>query len=103
VFPFTAFFRNLPEPVMTFRLHEEFISAASKVLQFTHNQTKQMQLFTKVSLSPSPEQETRVQRISDVHALVHRLPPANFRVLDILVSHLQGYPNDYLRPIWNSH
>jgi hypothetical protein len=25
-----TFFRNLPEPVMTFRLHEEFISGASK-------------------------------------------------------------------------
>ncbi|ODN00520.1 Rho GTPase-activating protein 10, partial [Orchesella cincta] len=59
-----TYFRNLPEPVMTFRFHESFIAAA--------------------------KQETRVQRISDVHSLVHRLPPPNFKILEMLVIHLQG-------------
>ncbi|CAG7818348.1 unnamed protein product [Allacma fusca] len=59
-----TYFRNLPEPVMTFRYHEAFIAAA--------------------------KQETRVQRVQDVHTLVHRIPMANFQILDILIAHLQS-------------
>ncbi|XP_039295355.1 rho GTPase-activating protein 26 [Nilaparvata lugens] len=34
------------------------------------------------------EQETRSQRVNDVHTLVHRLPPQNFNMLDIIIKHL---------------
>lgn len=36
------------------------------------------------------EQETRIQRISDVHTLVYRLPKVNFEMLEIVVRHLKG-------------
>lgn len=36
------------------------------------------------------EQETRLQRISDVHTLVHRLSKANFEMLDIVIRHLKA-------------
>lgn len=36
------------------------------------------------------EQETRIQRISDVHTLVYRLPKVNFDMLEIIIRHLKG-------------
>lgn len=36
------------------------------------------------------EQETRIQRISDVHTLVYRLPKVNFDMLEIIVRHLKA-------------
>ncbi|KAK4297686.1 hypothetical protein Pmani_029922 [Petrolisthes manimaculis] len=56
------YFRNLPEPLMTYRLHCAFIVAA-----------KQDQLF---------------RRVNDIHALVHKLPKTNFMVLKTLIQHL---------------
>ncbi|KAF8784418.1 Rho GTPase-activating protein 26 like protein [Argiope bruennichi] len=56
------FFRNLPEPLLTFRLHGAFIAAA--------------------------KQENKALRINNIHALVHSLPKPNFRMLEILISHL---------------
>lgn len=58
------YLRNLNEPLMTFRLHHSFISAA--------------------------KQETRQQRINDVHQLIHRLPKSHFEMLDIVVRHLKS-------------
>ncbi|XP_058837113.1 rho GTPase-activating protein Graf isoform X2 [Topomyia yanbarensis] len=57
------YLRNLNEPLMTFRLHHSFISSA--------------------------KQETRQQRINDVHQLIHRLPKSHFEMLDIVVRHLK--------------
>ncbi|XP_077983608.1 rho GTPase-activating protein 26-like isoform X2 [Glandiceps talaboti] len=57
------YFRNLPEPLMTFKFHEEFITAAKK--------------------------ESRTLRINDIHALVHQIPEPNFEMLDILIGHLR--------------
>ncbi|GAB6027268.1 hypothetical protein CHUAL_001553 [Chamberlinius hualienensis] len=57
------YFRNLPEPLMTFRLHSAFIAAA--------------------------KQECRKSRINDVHALVHNLPNENMKMLKILIQHLR--------------
>ncbi|XP_053683198.1 rho GTPase-activating protein Graf [Sabethes cyaneus] len=57
------YLRNLNEPLMTFRLHHSFISAA--------------------------KQETRQQRINDVHQLIHRLPKSHFEMLDIVIRHLK--------------
>lgn len=37
---------------------------------------------------PFTEQDTRTQRIADVHTLIHRLPPPHFRILDTLIAHL---------------
>lgn len=57
-----TFFRNLPEPLMTFKLHEEFIAAAKK--------------------------ENPDVRLSEITRLVNQLPKDNFRMLKILLQHL---------------
>ncbi|XP_071547865.1 rho GTPase-activating protein 26 isoform X4 [Panulirus ornatus] len=61
------YFRNLPEPLMTYKLHSAFIASA-----------KQDQLF---------------QRVHDIHSLVHKLPKTNFVVLKILIQHLVNVSN----------
>lgn len=58
-----TYLRNLPEPLMTFRHHNAFVAAA--------------------------KQETKSQRVNDVHTLVHRLPQMNFDMLNMLVRHLK--------------
>lgn len=57
------YFRNLPEPLMTFRLHTAFISAA--------------------------KQENKAQRMSAIETLVGQLPPENYRMVAMLVQHLK--------------
>ncbi|KAG7171020.1 Rho GTPase-activating protein 10-like [Homarus americanus] len=61
------YFRNLPEPLMTYKLHSAFIAAA-----------KQDQLF---------------RRVNDIHGLVHKLPKTNFIVLKTLIQHLVNVAN----------
>ncbi|XP_069957009.1 rho GTPase-activating protein 26 isoform X16 [Cherax quadricarinatus] len=61
------YFRNLPEPLMTYKLHSAFIAAA-----------KQDQLF---------------RRVNDIHGLVHKLPKTNFTVLKLLIQHLVNVAN----------
>ncbi|XP_008186455.1 rho GTPase-activating protein 26 isoform X1 [Acyrthosiphon pisum] len=56
------YLRNLPEPLMTFKHHNAFISAA--------------------------KQEIRLRRINDVHILLHKIPKQNFNMLELLVKHL---------------
>ncbi|XP_033369857.1 rho GTPase-activating protein 10 isoform X2 [Parus major] len=56
------YLRSLPEPLMTYELHGEFILPAK---------------------SGSPE-----SRVSAVHFLVHKLPEKNKEMLEILVKHL---------------
>ncbi|XP_050434753.1 rho GTPase-activating protein 26 [Adelges cooleyi] len=56
------FLRNLPEPLMTFKYHNTFISAA--------------------------KQEVRLKRINDVHILLHKIPKPNFNMLEVLIKHL---------------
>lgn len=58
------YLRNLNEPLMTFRLHHSFIASA--------------------------KQETRQQRINDVHTLIHRLPKSHLEMLDIVIRHLKS-------------
>ncbi|XP_054164115.1 rho GTPase-activating protein 26-like isoform X2 [Oppia nitens] len=57
-----TYFRNLPEPVMSFRLHTAFIAAA--------------------------KYENKVQRIEAIHCLVHKLPSVNYEMLELLIKHL---------------
>lgn len=57
------YLRSLPEPLMTFRLHEHFIKAA--------------------------KQESKTLRILDVHTYVYQLPKANLEMLELLVGHLK--------------
>ncbi|CAL1533520.1 unnamed protein product [Lymnaea stagnalis] len=57
------YLRSLPEPLMTFHLHDNFIKAA--------------------------KQESKTLRILDVHRYVHQLPKANFEMLDLLIGHLK--------------
>ncbi|XP_068221511.1 rho GTPase-activating protein 26 isoform X4 [Palaemon carinicauda] len=61
------YFRNLPEPLMTYKLHSAFIAAA-----------KQDRLF---------------QRVNEIHVLTHKLPKTNFLVLKILIQHLANVSN----------
>ncbi|XP_035784241.1 rho GTPase-activating protein 26-like isoform X2 [Anopheles albimanus] len=58
------YLRHLSEPLMTFRLHHAFIAAA--------------------------KQETRLQRINEVHQLIHKLPKNRFDMLDIVIRHLKS-------------
>lgn len=58
------YLRNLAEPLMTFRYHNGFIAAV--------------------------KQDTRIQRISDVHTLMHRLPKPNMDMLEIVIRHLKA-------------
>ncbi|XP_049268342.1 rho GTPase-activating protein Graf isoform X2 [Rhipicephalus sanguineus] len=57
------YFRNLPEPLMTFRLHTAFISAA--------------------------KQENKAKRTAAIEELVSQLPPDNQRMAALLIRHLQ--------------
>lgn len=58
------YLRHLNEPLMTFRLHHAFIAAA--------------------------KQETRANRINEVHQLVYKLPRNRFEMLDIVICHLKS-------------
>uniref|UniRef100_A0A669CP24 Rho GTPase-activating protein 42 n=1 Tax=Oreochromis niloticus TaxID=8128 RepID=A0A669CP24_ORENI len=53
------YFRCLAEPLLTYRLHKDFIRAASKILP-----------------------------VRAIHALVHKLPEKNRTMLDLLTNHL---------------
>ncbi|XP_052891745.1 rho GTPase-activating protein Graf isoform X1 [Anopheles moucheti] len=57
------YLRNLNEPLMTFRLHHAFITAA--------------------------KQETRLQRINEVHQLVYKLPKNRLDMLGMVIRHLK--------------
>lgn len=57
------YLRSLPEPLMTFRLHEDFITAAKR--------------------------ESKRLRFHDIHKLVHKLPENNFKMLELLCEHLK--------------
>lgn len=35
------------------------------------------------------EQETRLQRLSDVHTLIYRIPKTHFDMLRIIIEHLR--------------
>ncbi|XP_029303994.1 rho GTPase-activating protein 42 [Cottoperca gobio] len=56
------YFRCLAEPVLTFRLHKEFIKAA--------------------------KYDDQKYRVRAIHALVHKLPEKNRATLDVLTNHL---------------
>ncbi|XP_071056664.1 rho GTPase-activating protein 26 isoform X2 [Onthophagus taurus] len=57
-----SYLRNLPEPLMTFKYHNGFITAV--------------------------KQETRQMRVNDVHILIYKIPKINFEVLKMLMKHL---------------
>ncbi|XP_070132687.1 rho GTPase-activating protein Graf isoform X4 [Drosophila bipectinata] len=59
------YLRNLSEPLMTYRYHNDFIESA------------------KI--------ETQNQRINEVHKLVHKLPHINFEMLDLVIFHLTDF------------
>ncbi|XP_043067228.1 rho GTPase-activating protein Graf isoform X1 [Drosophila bipectinata] len=63
------YLRNLSEPLMTYRYHNDFIESA------------------KI--------ETQNQRINEVHKLVHKLPHINFEMLDLVIFHLTEVSRKY--------
>ncbi|XP_032312012.1 rho GTPase-activating protein 26 isoform X2 [Drosophila ananassae] len=63
------YLRNLSEPLMTYRYHNDFIESA------------------KI--------ETLNQRINEVHKLVHKLPHINFEMLDMVIFHLTEVSRKY--------
>lgn len=80
------YLRNLNEPLMTFRYHNGFIAAASEYMLALRRETEINWLVFFLSI----EQDTRLQRISDVHTLVHRLAKANFDMLELVIRHLKA-------------
>lgn len=58
-----TFLRNLPEPLMTYKMHSSFIAAA--------------------------KMETYEERVGEVARLVDQLPEPNKRMLEILCAHLE--------------
>ncbi|MEE6461335.1 hypothetical protein FKM82_001263 [Ascaphus truei] len=61
-FELSLYFRSLPEPLMTYEQHEQFIIPAK---------------------CGSPE-----SRVNAIHFLVHKLPEKNREMLDVLIKHL---------------
>ncbi|XP_061408361.1 rho GTPase-activating protein 10 isoform X2 [Lethenteron reissneri] len=59
-----AFLRNLPEPLMTFRLHQRFITAA--------------------------KMDNEEDRIECVHGLVYDLPESHRQMLNIIIAHISN-------------
>jgi len=84
-----TYFRNLPEPLMTFRLHLAFIAAASNSIIYDFYLFRSNFNF-HIFLADS-EQENKVQRIETIHCLIHKLPNLNFEMLHLLVRHLCKY------------
>eukprot|EP00095_Tigriopus_kingsejongensis_P011468 maker-scaffold582_size130280-snap-gene-0.26 protein:Tk11468 transcript:maker-scaffold582_size130280-snap-gene-0.26-mRNA-1 annotation:"hypothetical protein DAPPUDRAFT_321304" len=62
-----TFFRNLPEPIMSYRFHSTFIAAAKL--------------------------DTYEERVSEVQRLVEQLPEPNKRMLELLLDHLEKVGN----------
>ncbi|XP_043556742.1 rho GTPase-activating protein 10 [Chiloscyllium plagiosum] len=62
------YLRNLPEPLMTYKLHGEFILLAK---------------------CASPDSRTK-----PIHSLIHKLPEKNREMLDILIKHLANVSNN---------
>ncbi|ESO83842.1 hypothetical protein LOTGIDRAFT_179683 [Lottia gigantea] len=62
------YLRSLPEPLMGFKYHDDFIKAA--------------------------KHESKRLRILDIHKLVHKLPDAQFEMLEILIEHLVKVSNE---------
>ncbi|TRY74076.1 hypothetical protein TCAL_06711 [Tigriopus californicus] len=58
-----TFFRNLPEPIMSYRFHSQFIGAAKL--------------------------DTYEERVAEVQRLVEQLPEPNKRMLELLLDHLE--------------
>ena len=87
--------RCLAEPVLTFRLHKEFIKAASKIFLFQntkliHNDKKPLTLSAPNHnlLLVFTEYDDPKYRVRAIHALVHKLPEKNRTMLDRLTNHL---------------
>lgn len=77
------YLRNLSEPLMTYRYHNDFIESASLypiAMFFFKNIIKTLFYITEI--------ETLNQRINEVHKLVHKLPHINFEMLDMVIFHL---------------
>jgi len=62
-----TFLRNLPEPLMSFQLHQKFIEAA--------------------------KYDSYTSRLGEVHRLVHLLPATNRQMLGELLPHLESVAN----------
>lgn len=86
--------RCLAEPLLTYRLHKEFIRAASEIapshcvavsLVCDASSSLNLPLFSASGLAEYDEQKYRVRAI---HALVHKLPEKNRTLLDLLTNHL---------------
>uniref|UniRef100_A0A1I7ZUI9 SH3 domain-containing protein n=3 Tax=Steinernema glaseri TaxID=37863 RepID=A0A1I7ZUI9_9BILA len=58
-----TFLRNLPEPLMTFELHHQFINAA--------------------------KMDDQKERVGHIHYYVHQLPESHRRMLEIIIRHLR--------------
>ncbi len=79
-----TFFRNLPEPIMTFRLHSQFIAAASRSLHALDSRIScTLILFCS-------ELDTYEDRVAEVGRLISQLPEPSKRMLELLMRHLEA-------------
>lgn len=91
------FLRCLCEPLMTFRLHQEFILAASKLWNLHKIKQVRPEIFSNVStITPKylgffSESDDQNVRVCAVHALIHKLPDRNKEMLELLIKHLVTY------------
>lgn len=85
-----TYLRNLNEPLMTYKHHNDFIEAASKITVPNLNFLISLILFAfnLFQFHFFIEQETLSQRVNEVHKLVYKLPQKNFEMLDIVIKHL---------------
>lgn len=85
-----TYLRNLNEPLMTYKHHNDFIEAASKITVPNLNFLISLILFAfnLFEFYFFIEQETLSQRVNEVHKLVYKLPQKNFEMLDIVIKHL---------------
>lgn len=85
-----TYLRNLNEPLMTYKHHNDFIEAASKITVPNLNFLISLILFAfnLFEFHFFIEQETLSQRVNEVHKLVYKLPQKNFEMLDIVIKHL---------------
>ena len=75
-------FRELPEPLLTFNLHQGFIDAASEPCAFTGSPC----IFFLIALSLEIEND-RLRHIR-LHERVNDLPDSNYATLKYFMGHL---------------
>ncbi|XP_004559627.2 GEM-interacting protein isoform X2 [Maylandia zebra] len=76
------FFKELPEPLLTFDLYNDFVAVGKAIQHLNDGET-------------SPETNEIMDITDNLQKLLHRLPPYCYSTLQHLVSHLQRVSENY--------